>query len=416
MFSSFTTALSALNANSTAIDVTSNNLANMSTAGFKTSSVAFHDLVSQATAGNPTGLEIGAGVGGLTTRRNFSQGSIQESGHSFDAAIKGTGFFVVNDGQGQTLFTRSGTFGLDSDGLLLTSSGERVQGWNVVNGTVNPSGATQDIVIPSEGLLAPVATTEFSLAMNLDASAEIGDTFSAPISVVDSLGETHVVTIQLTKSSATDWDYDVTIPGEDLTGGTAGTPSSLVTGTLTFDGNGVLSTPAVADGPIQIAGAGLANGASDLAIDWNVFGANSQPLVSQYSASSALSSTIQDGSAAAELVDVGIQDNGLVVASYSNGSEVVVAQLALANISNPESMVSSGGNNFKLTAASGTPAIGAANSGGRGQIVGGALESSTVDIAQEFTNLIQYQRAYQASSRVITTVDEISQETLNLKR
>jgi flagellar hook protein FlgE len=124
----------------------------------------------------------------------------------------------------------------------------------------------------------------------------------------------------------------------------------------------------------------------------------------------------QDGFAAAQLVRVGIGDGGRVLAQYSNGQQVAVGQLAMAAVRNPESMIAVGNNNFQLSARSALPAVGLPGTGGRGQIMGGAVEFSTVDIAREFTNLIVLQRGYQANARVVTAVDEISQETINLKR
>ena len=124
----------------------------------------------------------------------------------------------------------------------------------------------------------------------------------------------------------------------------------------------------------------------------------------------------QDGSPAAQLVRVGIASGGFVLAQYSNGQQLSVAQLAMASIRNPESLIAVGDNAFGLSARSALPAIGLPGTGGRGSILGGAVENSTVDIAREFTNLIVLQRGYQANARVVTTVDEMSQETISLKR
>ncbi|MEX2301127.1 MAG: flagellar hook protein FlgE [Bryobacterales bacterium] len=411
MFDPFSTALSALNANAAAISVTGDNLANLNTVAFKGSRVSFDDLVTQFVT---EGLEIGAGVGRPSTSRQYIQGAVEVTGTGLDAALQGNGFFVVRDASDSQLFTRSGNFTTDATGNLVTRGGHNVQGWAAVNGTVTPTGPISDIVLPTSGLLPPIATTEISMRLNLDASAAAGAAFSVPAEIVDSLGATHIVTFNFTKTSATDWDYDVMIPGEDLTSGTAGTPSSLATGTITFGPDGQITAPA-APGITPVAITGFTNGAADVAMDWNLFN-GTDSMLTQFSQQSAVSSVSQNGEVPAEMINLEITQGGLVVARFTGGREQVVAQLAVAAIANPGSMASAGNNSFRLTSKSAAPAIGPAGTGGRGDVRGAALESSTVDIASEFTRLIRYQRAYQANSRVVTTADEIAQETLNLKR
>jgi flagellar hook protein FlgE len=412
MFSAFSTAISALNANSTALSVAGDNLANLNTTGFKASRTTFGDLVSQFAT---EGLEVGAGVGKPTTQRQFVQGSIESTGNALDASLQGSGFFVVRDATNFTLFRRAGNFVVDSTGRLLTTSGESVQGWMAENGVLNPSGPVQDIVLPGSGLLPPVPTTEVAMRLNLDAGAAVGANFSVPAQVVDSLGATHTLTFSFTKSSATDWDYEVTIPGEDLTAGTPGTPTVLTSGSVSFGPDGLLATP-TPPGTVALNVTGFANAAADATVNWEVFDSESLSMLTHYAQPSAVSSVAGDGTSAATLISVQIVDGGLLMARFTNGLERPLAQLAIAAIANPESMISEGNNNFRLTSSSASAAIGAAGTGGRGEVRGSALESSTADIAQEFTNLIRFQRAYQANSRVVSTVDEVTQETLNLKR
>jgi flagellar hook protein FlgE len=253
--------------------------------------------------------------------------------------------------------------------------------------------------------------------MNLNSDGVAGDpttgSFSAPIQVVDSLGSTHTLTVDFTKTGPNAWSYNVTIPGADLTAGTAGTPSSVATGNLTFNAQGQLTSPA-AGSPVAVAITGLSDGAADLSLNWNLYNTDGTSALTQYSSASALSGSTQDGVAAAELTQVGLDNNGQVVAHYSNGSTTVLAQVALAGITNPDTLVSVGNNNFELGGATATPVVGTPGTGSRGSIEAGALEASTVDIASEFTNLIVYQRAYQANSRVISTTDEIVQDLISL--
>jgi len=220
-----------------------------------------------------------------------------------------------------------------------------------------------------------------------------------------------VITIDFTKSAnPNEWDYSISIPDADVTA-----PVAPETGTLTFDETGTLTDPPPG-GPFptfQITG--LANGAADLDLNWEIYD-GVDPRITQYAQPSAVSANAQDGAPAAQLLRVGLDDGGAVLAQYSNGEQKMVAQLAMAAVRNPESLIAVGNNNYQLSARSALPAVGLPGTGGRGTIIGGAVESSTVDIAREFTDLIVLQRGYQANTRVVTTVDELSQETINLIR
>jgi flagellar hook protein FlgE len=196
------------------------------------------------------------------------------------------------------------------------------------------------------------------------------------------------------------------------------TPASLV-----FNSQGILQSASSTASPISLsfpAGDSLADSASignGGTMLWSLFDSNSgAPLITQFGTASSLSTSSQDGSQAAQLTSVAIQNGGSVVAQFSNGTQVVEAQLALAAIQNPDSLVNDGNNNFSTTAATSTPAVGLPQTGGRGQLLGGQLEGSNVDMATEFTHLITYQSAYQASSRVITTVNQMTQDLMNLIR
>jgi flagellar hook protein FlgE len=408
----FSTALSGLSASSTAINVVGNDLANLNTTGYKANELAFSDLMSQTLGGS--GSQIGMGVGQVSAYAKYTQGSLQNTGTSTDAALQGNGFFVVKDSQGQQLYTRDGAFQVNSKGQLTTATGEVVQGWNSLNGAINANAPISTISVPLGATIPATATTEMKFGVNLDSRAEVGSaagTFSAPMQVVDTQGNTHTLTVSFTKTAANKWDYSVSIPQDDLASSTAST--TVGTGSLTFDANGQLSTPASTDAPESISVTGLADGASDLSIDWNLYDSGSG-LLTQVADNSGVASTWQDGLAAGQISDVSLQNGGLLVAKYSNGKQLTVGQIAVASISNPASLSSVGNNNLAATSATGAPSIGTANSGSRGQIVAGSLESSTVDIAQEFTNLLTFERGYQANSRVITAADQILQETVNL--
>ncbi|HMD50943.1 MAG TPA: flagellar hook protein FlgE [Bryobacteraceae bacterium] len=414
--SSFSTPLSGLTAASDALDIVGNNLANLNTTGYKDTTISFYDLLQQSIAGGA--VQIGGGVSATHSETIFNQGSIQQTGGAFDAAIQGNGFFVLHDPGGATLYTRAGNFTLDKNGNLITGNGQFVQGWSAVNGVINTNGPTGDITIPENILQAPVATANFTLTGNLQANATVGTTaatFSAPIQVFDSLGQAHTLTVTFTETKANTWNYTVDIPGADLTGGTPGTPSQLATGTLTFDGSGNLTAPAP-PGQIAIAAKGLADGASDLNMNWNLYDKNGAPQFTQYAQASALSGATQDGTAAAQVTQVALSNGGGIFVTYSDGTQLEIGQLALASIANPDSLVAVGQSNYEIGPDTTTPVVGTPATGGRGSIQGGALEDSTVDIAKEFTNLIVYQRSYQANSKVISTLNQLTQDLFSIQQ
>lgn len=410
MSSTFSIALSALQADSDAINITGNNLANLNTTGFKGSNVQFEALMSEAIGGGSSG---GIGVSSPIAEQVFSQGSLQSSTNPVAAAIQGNGFFVLQSESGQQEFTRDGSFTVSADGALQTDTGENVQGWMATNGVVNSTGAPTNLVFPPGTILPPKPTQNITASLNLDAiSSNTTNTFSAPVQVMDSLGNNHTLTLSFTQTSANNWSYDVTIPGSDLSGNQSGNVSVLgAPGALTFNTDGTLQSTNTSP---TLTITGLADGAANMSVKWNLFNADGSGTLTQYDQASGLASTTQDGSAASQLSQVTIGSGGQVMASYSNGQQVVAGQLALASIENPNSLVNVGNNNFTVSGQSATPAIGLPQSGGRGQVVGGSLEGSNVDMGAEFTNLIVYQSSYGASSKVIATANTMSQDLLNL--
>ncbi|HYW44166.1 MAG TPA: flagellar hook protein FlgE [Bryobacteraceae bacterium] len=419
---SFSTALSALNATSTAIDVVGNNLANLNTPGFKTSEVCFRDMVTQSLGAGLGDTQVGFGTGTPLTVRQFTQGAIQPSAGLLDAAIQGDGFFVLQDSSGNMQYTRAGNFQVDKAGNLLTDTGQQVLGWTTVDpttGQINTNGAVTNIVVPVGSVKAPIATQSFTADLNLNsaATADATSAFTTPVTVYDSLGTSHVLTLDFQKTAANTWSYQVTIPGEDISGGTAGTPFPIsgASGTLTFNQDGLLTSPA-SGSPIAFSIPGLTDGASDMSLSWNPYTSAGVGRITQFGQPSAPSANSQDGSPAAELSDVGLADGGQILAHYSDGTQVQVGQVAMASIPNADTLVAAGNNAFVPSSRTATPSIGMPGTGGRGSISGGSIEASTVDIATEFTNLIVYQRGYEANSKVITTADTISQDTINLIR
>jgi flagellar hook protein FlgE len=422
MFTAVSTALSGINAASTAIDVVGNNLANLTTTGFKDTHVSFEDILSESVGGSQK-TQVGLGVQRPLTTTQFSQGSIQTASGPFDAAINGGGFFVVKDANNQTLLTRAGDFGNDADGNLITASGQKVQGWQAgADGTINPSGPTTSLTVPIGQTFPPRPTSTFSLDANLDSSAATGTAFSQQIQAVDSLGNIVPLSVTFSKTAtAGQWNYQVSVPASLVNGSTGTAPVNLLAtpGTISFDSSGNLSSPLAAAGPIPLTVQPLADGATigpagSMIVNWNLYSPDGTARLTQFSQASAVSANAQDGQTAAQLTGVALGSDGKIQATYSNGAQQLIGQLALASVRNTQSLVSIGNNSFSLSGESSALTVGTSKTGGRGEILGQSLEASTVDITTEFANLLIFQRSYQANSRVITASDELIQDTMAL--
>ena len=418
---SFSASLSGMNANSQKLQVIGNNLANVNTVGFKASTVSFADLVSQSVGGssvNPMQIGLGVTTGAITP--NFSQGGVESTGISTNAAIQGNGFFMVGNSV-ERMYTRAGAFTFNEDGVLVTPDGLAVQGYTTVNpatGQIDTTSQPTDIIIPPGALRAPVPTSLLAIHSNLDASAATAATFSASAQIFDSLGVPHVATVNYTKTGPGAWTYNITVPGAEVTGGTPGTPFSIATGSVGFNASGRLTTVnAAAAADVTITGPAWASGATPTNITWDLVDANLAGTITGFSAPSATSATIQNGAATGAVASlISVNHDGELLASYGLGQTMVVGVLALASFTNPAGLVKAGSNRYSESEASGIPSVGTSGTGGRGTLIGGALEQSNVDIATEFTQMILAQRGYQANSKSITVADELLLETLNLKR
>src|SRR5581483_5577017 len=252
------------------------------------------------------------------------------------------------------------------------------------------------------------ATTSLQMSTNLDAGANVGDTFSTPVTIYDSLGASHVLTFTFTKTAANTWGYSIGIPAADVSGS-----ATLATGSLTFDGTGALLTPAANVTGIAIAG--LTDGAKNMSFNLNLYN-GSTPVITQEASPSSTSSTQQDGNSSGTLVDFSIGSDGTITGSFSNGRTAALGQIALAQFADEEGLQRDGSNEFSESLASGQAVIGAPGTGGRGTLSGGAVELSNVDIATEFANLIVAQRAFESDAKAVTTFDQITQDTINLKQ
>lgn len=415
MLRSMFTAIGSLNLHQSYLDVVANNLANANTTGYKASRVIFQDQFAQllnpgssptATAGGTNPVQIGLGVqmGGISPV--FSQGMMQSTGRNLDVAVQGDGFFIYSD-SGQMRYSREGSLARDASGYLVNSStGYRVQGWMATNGSIDTNMPTSDIQIPPNNTVAR-ATENAIFGGNLLSShpQDDGDPLTTddnPINVTmgiyDSLGQLTTATVSFTHDDTNplQWNWDVTSPA-----------AATGSGTVVFDANGryVSSTGTTA---VTVPGS---TGAATIDLDLDMTN------LTMLATPSSASVTTQDGLPAGNVTDIFVAPNdGSIWLVYSNGMREQMGQLALARFSNPTGLIRTGHTTFQQGFNSGEPQVGAANTGGRGTISAGYLEGSNVDMAQEFTNMILAQRGFQASSRVITTSDEIIQELVNLKR
>lgn len=421
LYSSFYASLSGLSSTSNSLSIIGNNLSNLNTIGYKSSSGTFQDLFSTAmgasgTQGNGNPMQIGLGSRMGAINQNFGQGSFSSTSSVTDMAISGEGFFMLKTPDGGSVYSRAGNFTINRNGYLVDPNNNQVLGWNrnTTTNTLTPTGVTAPIQINMGTTSPPAATSTISMNTNLNAAsttltaAQIAagtTSFTAPIQIYDSLGNSHSLIANYQKTGASTWQVYFT---SDDTGATItpGTPATALA--LTFDSSGAMITPT---GAQNIAISGWSDGAANSAISWTP-----ASQVTSYAASSATSNAVQDGFGAGTIRSLIVDQQGVITGNFTNGQTIALAQVALSTFSNPSGLSKVGNNTWTTTLSSGVPNVGQANQGGRGTVLGGNLELSNVDMADEFTKLIIAQRGYQANSRVVTTSDELLQETLNLKR
>jgi flagellar hook protein FlgE len=421
LFSAFYSGLSGLATNANALNVIGNNLSNLNTVGYKGSTTTFRDIFSTtlggvSTQGNGNPIQFGLGVQINSVAQDFSQSSFQSTGNALDMALQGAGFFVLQPVGGGQTFSRAGNFNRNNNGFLVAANGANVMGWNrdPVTGLVNTSAAISPIQISAGATASAFATQNFRLGVNLNSAAAVtgNPDLTTPIQVYDSQGNLQNLIVTYTKTGANAWSYRVTGPA-------GATPSPIGTGTLTFSASGTLAT--INGNPATFANnptlnINWNNGTNPSVVSFNIVNSDQSSNFTQFSAPSSTSSSFQDGYGAGTLKDLSVDQNGVITGTFSNGQVIPLAQVAMATFNNNNGLIQQGNNQWSQSLASGSPTIGLANNGGRGGVLGANLELANVDVASEFTKLILSQRGYQANGRIVTTTDELLQETLNLKR
>jgi flagellar hook protein FlgE len=398
---SFQIALSGLNAASTDLQITSNNIANANTTGFKSSRGEFADVFSGDSVG------IGNGVRLTEVRQEFTQGNVDITARQLDLAISGNGFFITND-NGSLYYSRVGAFGLDATGVVQNAEGERLQIYAPVPGTGGfNQGALTDLVIAAD-TAPPEASTLVDMNLNLPANAtpptvapfDPADplTYNHSTSTVlfDSLGVSHTATYFFTKTAG-GWEVNQTVDGNPV-----GVPEPF-----TFSSTGTILTPA--GGNIPAVTVPLTNGANPLTVALQLGD------TTQYGADFTVNSINPDGQAEGRLRGIEIDQTGVVFARFSNGQSETLGKVALANFSNPEGLQKVSDTSFQETFSSGVAQRGEATESNFGLLQSGALESSNVDLTEQLVRLITSQRLFQANAQVISTLDTLSQTIINIR-
>lgn len=390
MLRSLYSGISGLRAHQTMLDVTGNNIANVNTAGFKSSTVQFQDTLSQvarsgsaaqaAVGGtNPAQVGLGAQVAGIST--NFSQGSAQATGRASDMMISGDGFFVTSKG-GEQLYARAGSFDFDSQGRLVSPDGALLQGWTADKGLLNTGAGLSNITISKALVAQATKTTKATMGGNLPDDAAVGASLTRDMKVFDENGNAREISLAFTRTGA-GWD----VVGTD---GSVPTPARA----LTFTNGAANPGPLLSVGGVDV----------DLSA------------LTGFAGLSTIAVAEKDGNAAGTLDSFGMGSDGTLTGTFSNGENMVIGRVALANFTNAGGLEKAGASSYRATASSGVAAVGTAGTNGLGDLSAGYVEMSNVDLSQEFTNLIVAQRGFQSNARIITTSDEVLQELTQLKR
>ncbi len=431
LYSALYAGVSGLSAQANAMASVADNITNINTVGYKNAETQFRTLVSDGRGNVPYSA---AGVSATTRTLVSKEGVLQASSSVTDLGIAGAGFFVTRDGIGPNAgiaYTRAGSFAPDTQGYLKNSGGYFLQGWplDALGNFVN-NGSTAALVPIRVSQLSgtAAATSKLEMRANLDSTAPAfsgtyvagnmaaGTTqaqFSRPLDVTDAQGGSHAVTLAFLKTGPNTWAGEIyATPASDVTapGGV------LASGTVKFNPDGSLDLANSSPALFGSVTPNWTNGAGTGPIKLNLGSNGGIDGLTQFGSSSAVISSTVNGGLLGSVASTRISESGIVSAVFDDGTSRAVFQLPLASFQNPDGLARLPGNAFSESDQSGSVAINSPGALGTGTIASNTLEASTVDLAQEFTNMIRFQRAYSASSKIITTVDEMLQEVSNLKR
>ena len=432
IFSALNAGASGLGVSGAYLSTVGDNIANINTTGYKQSRATFADFMPQDVFGLAGGGQIGTGAAVNSVTTVFGQGTLEATGSATDMAISGNGFFIVSDGQ-QNLYTRNGEFGLDDEGYLVNQNGLNVQGYSATNGEITKGvgdlqvdtsslpGTASSTVVVSAALSADEDVSDDLSALDfygtgtgtstLTEASDAAD-FTTSITTYDSLGVGHDVTILFERTGDSTWSYRaVTDASEvyDASGNAYATeadfPFEMASGTVTFDTDGQL-TAVTQTSTTGYTFQGTTEPSLTFDFGLDTAGSPTDGALTMAGEESAVSAISQDGNSTGSLSSIAVQSDGSILGSYSNGEQVTLGQVALASFAAESGLDRVGGTLFTATQAAGAPLIGPAGTGSLGTISGYALEKSNVELEDQFVAMITAQRSYQASSRVISTVND----------
>ncbi|MGR7920180.1 flagellar hook protein FlgE [Zobellella denitrificans] len=390
---SYSIGLSGLRATNQSLGVISHNIANVSTAGFKSARAEFAAVYG---GGQPGGVEVN------NVSQNFERdGDVVNTGRSLDLAISGNGFFMTSL-NGQAAYTRAGTFNRDADNFIVANNGMRLQGYMTNDDGLLINGVVQDLRVDVANLPAK-ASTRLDFVANLKADATVpanafdpddatSYNFSQSSELYDSLGTRHILTQYFVKTGANSWEVNYRIDGNAVGGAQA----------LTFNTDGTLATPA---GNITLNFAPAGADAMTVTLD--------PSRLTQFAADFNVSRNQPDGHTAGELAGVRFESNGDMYAVFTNGQDQLKGKVVMANFANPNGLRQGDDTSWYQSFASGAPAIGEPGTGTLGSLTAGAYEGSNVELTGELVNLMTAQRNYQANSKSISTADKMTQVLFN---
>jgi flagellar hook protein FlgE len=401
--------VSGLNTHQQMMDVTGNNIANVNTIGFKSSRVTFKEMLSQTLKGasrpsdngeragtNPQQIGLGVGIGSIDS--DMSSGNLQSTGKNSDVAIQGDGFFVLQDENGNTSYSRAGNFGFDAKGNLFSLS----TGLQVIGAVDNLDDNQETNPISLAPSIMQKATNDVSIGGNLNKSLEDLDTRTVSTDIIAEDNSSYTLEMTYTKNSDDDWTGTGKLIAEDNSETQLEFGSAATDFNITFDSDGKIIT-----GDFQSTSNLSGVIGNDVTIDL--------ASLTQIAADSDINFSDVNGYKKGDLESFSFDENGYITGSYSNGLSEASARIKLVNFSNPAGLNRKDGV-FTESVNSGEPQNTFPGSGGTGNLAPSTLEMSNANLSQEFTNMITAQRGFQASSKLITTSDEMLQELVNLKR
>ncbi|MGA7438314.1 MAG: flagellar hook protein FlgE [Luteibacter sp.] len=405
----FDIALSGINAASTDLEVTANNIANTSTVGFKGSRAEFSQVYSVA-GQNLAATAAGSGVRVTNIAQQFSDGNTTQTGNSYDMAISGTGFFTLRDGSGYS-YSRAGNFHPDDNNYVVNSTGQHLQVYPPTASGGYDISALQDLQLTS-GSAAAKASSNIGITANLSASATAptGGAFDpkddttyttmSTFQAYDSLGAAHTTNVYYVKDATNpnSWNAYMTVDGTQVGGAQA----------MTFNSGGSIATPTT--NKLNFGAVSPNPGANPMNLTLDM------SKVTQFGDASSTSAVLNDGYAAGKFSKIDVSSEGVVSAVYTNGVSTPLGQIALATFTNPQGLRQLNDTNWAASADSGQPIRGSAGTGDMGGIASGQLEASnTADLTAQLVNMIKAQRNYQANAQVISTDNQLTQTIINIR-